>query len=159
MRQFLGLANILHKYSKNYAKNTKPLSHLLKKDVDWVWSKDQEDAFTSEKQFVIKAQVLALPDADKPFSVVCDASNFAIGSALMQKDDDGIDRVISYQSRLLKAAELNYPVHDKKLLSIKYALIKVRVHLLGTEPFVVFTDHVSLRTAINSPHLSPRMAR
>ena len=102
---------------------------------------------------------MALPDADKPFSVVCDASNFAIGSALMQKDDDGVDRVISYQSRLLKAAELNYPVHGKELLSIKYALVKFRVHLLGTEPFVVYTDHASLRTAINSPHLSPRMAR
>ena len=59
---------------------------------------------------------LGIADADKPFSVVCDASNFAIGSALMQKDDNGVDRVISYQSRLLKAAELNYPVHDKELL-------------------------------------------
>ena len=57
------------------------------------------------KQSLVDAPVLALPDADKPFSVVCDASNFAIGSALMQKDDDGVDRVISYQSRLLKAAE------------------------------------------------------
>ena len=77
----------------------------------------------------------------------------------MQTDDDGIDRVISYQSRLLKAAELNYPVHDKELLSIKYALVKFREHLLGSEPFVVYTDHASLRTAINSPHLSHRMAR
>ena len=102
---------------------------------------------------------MAQPDADKTLSVVCDASNFAIGSALMQKDDDGIDRVISYQSKLLKAAELNYPVHDNELLSIKYALVKFRVHLLGTEPFVVYTDQVSLRTAINSLHLLPRMAR
>ena len=102
---------------------------------------------------------MALPDADRPLSVVCDASNFAIGSALMQKDDNGIDRVTSYQSRLLRAAELNYPVHDKEPLSIKYALVKFCVHLLGTEPFVVYTDHASLRTAINSPHLSPRMAR
>ena len=73
--------------------------------------------------------------------------------------DDDVDRVISYQSRLLKAAKLNYSVHDKELLSIKYALVKFRVHLLGTEPFVIYTDHASLRTAINSPHLSPRMAR
>ena len=73
---------------------------LLKKDADWVWSKDKEDAFTSVKQSLIEAPVLALPDAYKPFSVVCDASNFAIGSALIQKDDEGIDRVISYQSRL-----------------------------------------------------------
>ncbi|POM79351.1 Pol protein, partial [Phytophthora palmivora] len=42
---------------------------------------------------------------------------------------------------------------------MKYALIKFRVHLLGTRPFVIYTDHASLRTATNSPHLSQRMAR
>ena len=59
----------------------------------------------------------------------------------------------------LEATELNYPMHDKELLSIKYALVKFRVHLLGTEPFIVYTDHASLQTEINSLHLSPRMAR
>ena len=34
------------------------------------------------------------------------------------------------------AAERNYPVHDKELLAMKYALVKFRVHLLGTKPFV-----------------------
>ena len=42
---------------------------------------------------------------------------------------------------------------------MKYALVKFRVHLLGSEPFVIFTDHASLRTATKSPHLSQRMAR
>ena len=61
-------------------------------------SEAQVDAFTSVKQSLVEAPVLALSDADNPLSVVCNAINFAIGSALMQKDDDGIDRVISYQS-------------------------------------------------------------
>ena len=91
--------------------------------------------------------------------MICDASDFAIGSALMQKDDKGNDRIISFQSRQLKSAERNYPVHDKELLAMKYALVKFRVSLLGAKPFVVYTDHASLRTAVNSPHLSQRMAR
>ncbi|POM69781.1 Inositol-3-phosphate synthase [Phytophthora palmivora] len=57
------------------------------------------------------------------------------------------------------AAERNYPVYDKELLAMKYALVKLRVHLLGTRPFVIFTNHASLRTTTNSPHLSQRMAR
>ena len=77
----------------------------------------------------------------------------------MQTDTEGHERVISFQSRQLKAAERNYTVHDKELLAMKYALVKFRVHLLGTKPFVIYTDHASLRTAINSPHLSQRMAR
>lgn len=103
-------------------RNEPPLSDLLKKDAEWVCSREQVNAFTSVKQSFVEAPVLALPEAKYHFGVVCDASNFSIGSALMQEDNDGIDRVISYQSRLLKAAELNYPVHDKELLLIKYAL-------------------------------------
>ncbi|POM65409.1 Pol protein, partial [Phytophthora palmivora] len=92
-----------------------------------------------------RAYILALPDENKSFSVVCDASDYEIGCALLQKDDEGRER--------LKAAERNYPVHDKELLAMKYAL------LLGSRPFVIYTDHASLRTAINLPHLSQRMAR
>ncbi|KAG3232534.1 hypothetical protein PI124_g22381 [Phytophthora idaei] len=42
---------------------------------------------------------------------------------------------------------------------MKYALAKFRVYLLGGGPFVVYTDHASLRTALKSPHISQRMAR
>ncbi|KAE9333440.1 hypothetical protein PR003_g14017 [Phytophthora rubi] len=99
------------------------------------------------------------PDDSKPFDVVCDASDFAIGCALMQFDDEGRERVVSYQSRQMKPAERNYPVHDKELLAMRYALIKFRVYLLGEQTFAVYTDHASLRTAMKSPHISQRMAR
>ncbi|KAG4234677.1 hypothetical protein PC116_g17149 [Phytophthora cactorum] len=77
----------------------------------------------------------------------------------MQHDHEGRDRVVYYQSRQLKPAQRNYPVHDKELLAMKYALAKFRVYLLGSGPFVVYTDHASLRTAVKSPHISQRMAR
>ncbi|KAG3161050.1 hypothetical protein PC128_g20892 [Phytophthora cactorum] len=42
---------------------------------------------------------------------------------------------------------------------MKYALAKFRVYLLGSGPFVVYTGHASLRTAVTSPQISQRMAR
>ncbi|KAE9327039.1 hypothetical protein PR003_g16101 [Phytophthora rubi] len=41
---------------------------------------------------------------------------------------------------------------------MRYALIKVRVYLLGEQTFAVYTDHAPLRTAMKSPHLSQLMA-
>ncbi|GMG17914.1 unnamed protein product [Phytophthora fragariaefolia] len=38
----------------------------------------------------------------------------------MQHDHEGRDRVVYYQSRQLKPAERNYPVHDKELLAMKW---------------------------------------
>ncbi|POM72737.1 LOW QUALITY PROTEIN: Pol protein, partial [Phytophthora palmivora] len=148
------LANYLHKYG-----TARPLSDLLKKDTDWVSEQQHQDVFDSIKASLQQAPVLALPDETKSFSVVCDASDYAIGCALLQKDDEGHERVISFQSRQLKAAERNYPVHDKELLAMKYTLVKFRVHRLGAGPFVIYTDHAFLRTATNSPHLPQRMAR
>ncbi|KAG3003877.1 hypothetical protein PC128_g20467 [Phytophthora cactorum] len=81
-----------------------------------------------------------LPDHSKPFHVVCDASDFAIDCALMQFADEGRERVVNHQSRQLKAAERNYPVHDKELLVMRYALVKFRVFLLCEQTFAVCTD-------------------
>ena len=53
----------------------------------------------------------------------------------------------------LKAVERTNPVHDKDLLAMKYALVKFKIHLLGSKPFVVYTDHASLSTVTQSPHL------
>ncbi|KAE8954142.1 hypothetical protein PR002_g32167 [Phytophthora rubi] len=154
LRQWLGLANYLHKYTKDYAGLIQPMSSLLKKDVAWNWRPEHQDAFDAVKKSLACAPVLMLPDTSRPFHVVCDASDFSIGCALMQFDAEGRERVVSYQSRQMKPAEKNYPVHDKELLAMRYALIKFRVYLLGEQTFAVYTDHASLRTAMKSPHLS-----
>ena len=65
----------------------------------------EHDAFQAVKESFLHAPILALPDPDRPFSVVCDAYNFAIGSALLQIDVDGRERVIAFEldsSKLLK---------------------------------------------------------
>ncbi|KAE8997313.1 hypothetical protein PR003_g14932 [Phytophthora rubi] len=159
LRKWLGLANYLHKYRANYAGMARPLTNLLKKDAVWSWTSEAQQSFEAIKRSLQSAPILALPDEDRPFSVVCDASDFAIGCALLQVDAEGRERVVSFQSRQLKAAEKNYHVHDNELLAMKYALVKFRVHLLGQKPFVIYTDHASLKTATSLPHLSQRMVR
>ncbi|POM73110.1 Pol protein [Phytophthora palmivora] len=71
---------------------------LTAKDDDWVWEQQHQDAFDSIKASLQQAPVLALQDENKSFSVVCDASDYVIDCALLQKDDEGRERVISFQS-------------------------------------------------------------
>ncbi|GMF50655.1 unnamed protein product [Phytophthora fragariaefolia] len=158
-RQWLGLTNYLHKYTKDYASLIQPMPSLLKKDVAWDWRPEHQDALEAVKKSLASAPVVMLPDTSRPFDVVCDASDFAIGCALMQFDNEGRERVVSYQSRQMTPAERDYPVHNKEHLAMRYALIKFRMYLLGEQTFGVYTDHVSLRTAMKSPHLSQRNAR
>ncbi|KAH9196097.1 hypothetical protein AeNC1_001912 [Aphanomyces euteiches] len=78
---------------------------------------------------------------------------------LNEVNDCGVNRLVSFQSRQLRKAERNYLVHDLEPLTIKYALVKFRIYLLDSKPFLVYTDHASLRYAVKTSHLSERMAR
>ncbi|POM66777.1 LOW QUALITY PROTEIN: Pol protein [Phytophthora palmivora] len=128
LRKWLDLTNYLHKHSAGYASLARSLSDLLKKDDDWVWEQQHQDAFNSIKASIQHAPVLALPDETKPFSVVCEASDFAIYCALLQKDIEGRERVIPFQSRQLKSTKRTIPFMTRSY----YALVKFRVHLLGS---------------------------
>ncbi|GMF46695.1 unnamed protein product [Phytophthora fragariaefolia] len=125
--------HVVCKYVSNYAGKIRPLSHLLKNDAAWDWTAECQQAFDAVKQGLTEAPILAVADQDRPFHVVCDASDFAIGCALMQHDHEGRDRGVYYQSRQLKPAERNYPVHDKALLAMKYALQSFECIYLGVD--------------------------
>ena len=157
--QCLGLANYLHNYTKDYTGSIQPLSSLLKKDAKWSWHPRNQAAFNTVKKRLDLEPVYVLPDDSKPFHVVCDASEFSISIVRMQFDDEGSERVVSYQSRQMKPAEKNYPFYDNELLAMRFALAKFRVYLLGKRTFDLYTGHTSLHTAMKTPHLFQRMAR
>ena len=47
-----------------------------------------------------------------------DASDFAIGAILSQRDDRGRLHPVAFHSRKFQPAEINYEIHDKELLAI-----------------------------------------
>ena len=73
LRQWLGLANGLRKYTKEYSGSIQPLSSLLKKDATWSWHPKHQAAFNTVKKSLASAPVLILPDDCKPFNVIGDA--------------------------------------------------------------------------------------
>ena len=50
LRKWIGLHNYLHEYSSIYAEMARPLSRLLKKDVDRCWHAEHADAFRSYQE-------------------------------------------------------------------------------------------------------------
>ncbi|KAG2760804.1 hypothetical protein PC116_g27109 [Phytophthora cactorum] len=92
------------------------LSNLLKKDAPWCWEVEHDETFQAVKESLLRAPILALPDPDRPFSVVCDSSDFAIGCALLQADADWRESVIAFESRQLKAARRTIQFTTKSYL-------------------------------------------
>jgi hypothetical protein len=117
VQSFLGLAGYYRRFIPNFSKISKPITELLKKDTNYVWSNDCDEAFQTLKKLLTTSLVLAQRDITKPFDVYCDASGTGLGGVLMQEG-----RVISYSSRQLRCHEENYPTHDLELAAVVMAL-------------------------------------
>jgi len=102
------------------------------------------------RTLLTSAPVLAQPDIEKPFDVLCDASGIGLGCVLMQEG-----RVIAYASRQLRKHEVNYRTHDLELAAVVQAL-KIWRHYLVGNLCNIYTDHKSLKYIFTQPELNMR---
>jgi hypothetical protein len=69
--------------------------------------------------------VLWHPNPDKQYELFVDASTFALGAVLAQRDEDNKPHAVLYFSQALRAPERNYTIADKEFLAIIEGLKKV----------------------------------
>jgi RNase H-like domain found in reverse transcriptase len=160
------LANYYRRFIKGFGSIAAPLAALFKqngedkrKNRPVIWSTACQVAFNRLKQALMNAPVLHQPDPAKPYTIETDASDFAIGYALMQEGDDSLMHPIAFDGRKLQGAELRYPIHEKELLAIKEALTKWRHYIENNHKTTVLTDHESLRYMNSITKPSKRLAR
>nr|GEV18139.1 DNA-directed DNA polymerase [Tanacetum cinerariifolium]GEV23226.1 DNA-directed DNA polymerase [Tanacetum cinerariifolium] len=84
IRSFLGHAGFYRRFIKDFSKIAQPMTHLLKKDTLFFFSKECVEAFLTLKRKLTEAPILIAPDWDFPFEFMYDASDFAIGAVLGQ---------------------------------------------------------------------------
>jgi RNase H-like domain found in reverse transcriptase len=104
--------------------------------------------------------VLQRPDYDRPFEMEVDASQYATGAILYQRNDRQRLCPVGYHSQTLNPAERGYDVHDRELLALIRDLRHWR-HLLLSSPFttIVHTDHNNLRYYRMPQRINRRVAR
>ena len=160
VRSFLGMTGYYRRFVENYTTIALPLTNLTKETVEWKWGELEQKAFETLKLRLTSTPVLLLADPTKPYIIHCDASGFAVGACLMQDQGQGL-QPISYISCKMKDAETRYAPHEQELLALVYACKKWRhyIHSGPNKPFIVLSDHQSLRYFKTQPLLSARQAR
>jgi len=148
LRGVLGLFSYYRRFIENFSKIADPLYELLKKDITYIWTESQQEAFEFLKKKLTTAPIIQYPDFEKPFFLYTDASGTGIGAVLAQKNDK-LEHVIAYASRTLNAAEKNYGVTELECLAIVWAVKYFRHYLWGSK-FTIITDHTALKWLLNS---------
>lgn len=168
LRSFLGLANYYMGFVENFAAIAKPLTDLTKNAGNDErknrplarWTGVEEKAFDDVKAALCSAQALGVADESKQFILHTDASDFAIGAVLSQRNDAGKLVPLGYMSRKLSDAECGYGTYDKEALAILEALRHWRMYFVGVQQAVqVHTDHNALRFIAKQKIISPRQIR
>lgn len=159
LQTFLGFTNFYRRFIQEYADLARPL-HALTGSAPWEWKDEQEKSFTELKKRMSAQPILALPNDYRDYEVEMDASDYALGGILSQKQLDGTYHPLAYISKALNHTERNYEIYDKEMLAIMHALDQWRQYLLGAKSkFKIFTDHQNLQYFRKLQKLNRRQAR
>ncbi|KAL6326188.1 hypothetical protein AAG906_001583 [Vitis piasezkii] len=157
VRQFLGHAGFYRRFIKGFSSLSKPLCELLAKDTKFIWDERCQNSFDQLKKFLTTTPIVRAPNWQLPFELMCDASDFAIGAVIGQRED-GKPYVIYYASKTLNEAQRNYTTTEKELLAVVFALDKFCAYLVGSF-ITVFTDHLALKYLLTKQDAKARLIR
>lgn len=156
MRIF-GLLNYYRRLIPNFSIIAEPISRLLRKKVEFHWGREQNEAFKTLKEKLLKEPILAHFNHHHPLCLKTDASIIGIAAILLQRQGEDW-KIITCCSRNTSKAEKNYSITDLEGLAIVYAVTKLRNYILGKH-FTIVTDHCALCVLKAKMPNSPRLRR
>ena len=78
IRSFLGHAGFYRRFIKDFSKTARPLCRLPEKDTKFYFDESCHNAFEEIKSRLVEAPIMAKPDWNREFEIMCDASDFAM---------------------------------------------------------------------------------
>jgi RNase H-like domain found in reverse transcriptase/Integrase zinc binding domain/Reverse transcriptase (RNA-dependent DNA polymerase) len=160
MRSFVAFCSVYRRFVPNFAEVAAPLNKLLKEDAKEVFEMTDliRESVQNLKALLTIPPLLSLPTRESSFIIETDASNFAIGVALLEVQSDGSNRLVGYYSRSLLAAEKNYSVTEREALAVVWGVKQTRPYLERTK-FIIRTDHSALRWLFGASEQNQRICR
>nr|GEU40943.1 DNA-directed DNA polymerase [Tanacetum cinerariifolium] len=154
---FLVHAGFYRRFIKDFSKIARPMTRLLEKDTTFFFSKECVEAFQTLKRKSTEAPILIALDWDLPFELMCDASDFAIGVVLGERQERHF-RPIHYANKIMIEAESNYTMTEKEMLAVVYAFKKFQSYLIMNKS-IVYTDHSALKYLFAKKYSKARLLR
>ena len=85
IKSFLGNAKFYRRFLRDFSNISRPLCWLLEKDSNFDFDESCKSAFEEIKSILVTAPIMATPNLNKEFEIMCDASDYAMGAVLGQR--------------------------------------------------------------------------
>ena len=146
-QSFAGMVNFVSLFCPELQKLLKPIYNLTRKGRQFLWEKEQQQAFDEIKCRLQRLPVLHLPNRHGHFQLYSDTSKFATGSALYQIQN-GQPRLIAYASKRMPEAAKNYSITELEMCGLAMN-IATFLHLLKVD-FDAIVDHLAITHIMRS---------
>jgi phosphatidylserine/phosphatidylglycerophosphate/cardiolipin synthase-like enzyme len=113
VQAFLGKINFLRRFVSNLAELVKHITTMVRKGNEVKWTVEPKESFVQIKKALNEALVLISLDYYKDFLVFSFASFDTIAAVLLQKNEKGQEKPISFISKALRDAEIRYDIMEK----------------------------------------------
>ncbi|GJY58011.1 reverse transcriptase domain-containing protein [Tanacetum coccineum] len=157
VRSFLGYDGFYRRFIKDFSKISRPITKLLEKDTPFEFNDECQKAFKLLKKKLTRAPMIVSPNWNLPFELMCDASDFAVGAVLGQKDGKNF-HPIYFASKILNLAQQKYTVTEKELMAVVFVFRKFRSYLILSK-IIVHTNHSALKKIFKKQDAKPRLIR
>ena len=147
-RSFVGMVNFVSLFCPELQKLLKPIYDLTRKGRQFLWEKEQQQAFDEIKHRLQRPPVLHLPNRHGHFQLYSDTSKFATGSALYQIQN-GQPKLIAYTSKRMPEAAKNYSITELDMCGLAMN-IATFLHLLKKVDFDAIVDHLAITHIMRS---------
>lgn len=149
LHSFLGAIGFYMKFVKSMSELRAPLDQLMKKNTEFVWTPECQEAFEKFKEILQSELLLIHYDPELPITIASDASQYGIGAVAYHTLPDSTVKAFYHTSRRLTLAEQKYAQIEKEGLGIVFAVTKLHKYIWGRR-FSIQTDARPLLT-IYSP--------
>lgn len=156
VRSFIGKINYYKKFIPNRSELLTPLYDLTRKNVKFVWTDKEQEAFDRVKQILSSEPAVGIFNPGKDIIIRTDASEVGIGAVLKQKEVDGQLTTIAYFSKKLLPYQRNYHITERECLAIVEAIENWHYYLAGRK-FTVESDHQPLEWLMKTKHTKTRL--
>jgi len=159
VRQFLGVVGCVRMYIRDYTTLTRPLTRLLKADVEFEWTEKEQACMDAVKKAV------AICDGHKPLNyewdseigMAVDTSWKAIGIEVYQVDPTNPKKryYAKFDSIPLNEREARFSQPKRELYGLKRALEHMQYWLSGCRRLVIETDAMYIKGMLDNPGMGP----
>ena len=159
VRQFNGTVGVMRMFIERYGQIAEPWLKLVRKGVEWVWGKEQQDTFDAIKQAVANAPNLRPLnyDWDSDTFLAVDTSWKSVGYQVYQEDP--VIKKTKYYAKFgsigLNEREARFSQPKRELYGVKRALEALQYWLLGCRRLVVETDALYIKGMLANPGMGP----